>query len=113
MAVTGQIGEVILLEAAMRERVPALPITPCQWKSCPSARGTWRPSRGLRSRDGANPEKKIAKNFSSGVHKHIVGEVILEVKATTSAERALSYSKRAPSNVFITSSLPVLFMPVP
>ena len=61
-------------------------------KVCPSARGTWQPSRGLRSRDGANPEKKIAKNLSGGVHKHIVGEAITEVKATFSTASVLSYS---------------------
>jgi hypothetical protein len=48
----------------------------------PSARGAWQPSRGLRSRYGANPEKKIATDFGDVAHTAIVGEAICEVKAS-------------------------------
>ena len=46
----------------------------------PSARGAQQPSRGLRSRYGANPEKYIAANFDCPAHEPIVGEAIGEVK---------------------------------
>lgn len=46
----------------------------------------WQPSRGLHSRYGANPEKKIATNSDCGVHRTIVGEAIREVKSATSVQ---------------------------
>lgn len=41
-----------------------------------------QPSRGLGSRDGTNPEKKIATDFGCVAHDLIVGEAIGEVKVT-------------------------------
>lgn len=111
MAATGQFGEFFARSDDARGGA-ALRIIPCRWKLCPSARGTWPVSRGLISRDGAGPEKKIAKNFG-GIHKAIVGETIAEVKVSCSAVTALSYSERTPCNTLITISLPVLFMSVP
>lgn len=51
----------------------------------PRLGGTCQPSQGLRSRDGANPEKKVVTDFNGGIHIMILGEQIREVKEAASA----------------------------
>lgn len=65
----------------LRQKVGALLILTCRLSVTPRLGAHWQPGRGLRSRDGANPEKKITTEFGCGVHIGIVGDVIREVKA--------------------------------
>ena len=71
----------------MLRRLEALRNHPMWVNAPPLGSGrAWQPSRGLNSRYGANPEKKIATNFDCGVHRTIVGEAIREVKSATSVQ---------------------------
>ncbi|TIP30538.1 MAG: hypothetical protein E5X67_01580 [Mesorhizobium sp.] len=76
-----------MLKANAPEPVLACGRSMFDYVLAPSARGAWQPSRGLRSRDGANPEKKIATDLFCGVHITVVGAEIGEVKTTLVARQ--------------------------